>query len=263
MPKLTRTTALHFREELRAAREAVLQDAERFVQVIHAIERLGSYLNPVEDEPEKKFPGLYLYGFRVAKLVKSSPLASGNPPWQPDFCSIYKSVREARNDAIHQGAFARHLAANTVKLAIVLEDALLAVAIEEELPMDKIDVYMVRNPVIAHLWQPIAHVRQTMLENSFSYLPLYDKTSEGWKLVSDYGIARFLDGVDRKKRLAISLEDAVAGEICKLELIPTEHFHVSASKSSVIQKCKGYPVVVVHKEDVSLALGIVTPFDLI
>lgn len=261
MPQLTRTTALHFLEQVRSAREAVLRDAEQFVEVVHAVERLGTYLDQVDGETGSL--GLYRYGFRIAKIVEYSPLASENPPWQRAFCSIYESVREARNDAIHQGAFARHLATNSLKLAIVLEDALRAVAIAEGSPMDTIDVYMVKNPICAHLWQPISYIRLAMLENSFSYLPLFDQTSKAWKLVSDYEVAKFLDSVDRRKGLSTFLEDAVRGDGGpKIELIPTKHYIVTDCKSSVLRDCSGYPAVIVHDKEVGLALGIVTPFDL-
>lgn len=260
MPSLSRDAALQFREELRAAREAVLQDAEQFVAVIQVVERLGSYLDRVPGEGRD--PGLAVYGLRIARFIVLSPLAAGNTPWLSDFFTLYDAVRNARNDAIHQGAYARHLATNTVSLATILEDALIYVADSGGLMQDRIDIYMIKNPTLAHLWQPIGFIRQSMLENSFSYLPMFDRKSGSWSLVSDYEIAKFLNSKNRRDRLLMSLGDAMN---CNdgPNLIPTKHYHADVSKSTVLRNCAGYPVLIVHKSDDSLPLGIVTPFDLI
>ena len=73
-------------------------------------------------------------------------------------------LKDGRNDALHQGACARHLANHAVQLALVLEDALM--------PSEpKVSDFMVRDAICAAHWQPISFVRQQMLANSFSYLP--------------------------------------------------------------------------------------------
>ena len=51
--------------------------------------------------------------------------------------------------------------------------------------------FMVRDPVCAHLWQPISLIRQRMLTNSFSCLPVQNE-EEQWCLVSDLQIAMYL-----------------------------------------------------------------------
>ena len=38
--------------------------------------------------------------------------------------NLYDLVRNARNDAMHEGAFARNLAVHLVQLSVMLEDAL-------------------------------------------------------------------------------------------------------------------------------------------
>ena len=40
------------------------------------------------------------------------------------FSRLYDLVQDARNDALHQGAFARHLTIHAIGLALILEDAL-------------------------------------------------------------------------------------------------------------------------------------------
>jgi hypothetical protein len=68
---------------------------------------------------------------------------------------------------------------------------------------------MVKNPIIAELWQPVSFIRQQMLANSYSYLPLY--AEEGWRVVSDSAIANYLGpktGVESRRLLATPLRDA-------------------------------------------------------
>ena len=69
---------------------------------------------------------------------------------------------------------------------------------------------MVRSPVEAEPWQPVGFVRQIMLTNSFSYLPIF-RSQTGWCLVSDAQIAAMLRSVkgDRRRQLlATTLEDS-------------------------------------------------------
>jgi predicted transcriptional regulator len=74
---------------------------------------------------------------------------------------------------------------------------------------DKVSHFMVRNPIIASLWQPISSIRQTMLANSFSYLPVL-KSDDQWRLVSDYQIVKFLRvGGKRNDVMTRSLKDAL------------------------------------------------------
>jgi predicted transcriptional regulator len=74
---------------------------------------------------------------------------------------------------------------------------------------DKVSHFMVRNPIIASLWQPISSIRQTMLANSFSYLPVL-KSDDQWRLVSDYQIVKFLRvGGKRNDAMTRSLKDAL------------------------------------------------------
>ena len=118
-----------------------------------------------------------LWGYRsnVIKEASSSPLAeqipSLLPEWHAPFASLYDLVREARNDALHVGAFARHLTRHAIELSLVLEDALMAEAVVAR-------DFMVEGPICASAWQPLSSIRSTMLANSFSYLPVILKLSK-------------------------------------------------------------------------------------
>jgi hypothetical protein len=147
------------------------------------------------------------------------------------------------------------------RLAIVLEDALMSNA-------KRVIDYMVAEPVRAYLWQPISAIRQTMLSNAFSYLPVFvsdvsDKNANPpWRWVSDFKVARYLRSQDRDKSLATTLGEAFStDQLDAAELVPPD-----CSVAEALDKSKGYPLLVVrdgheYKEDG--LLGIVTPFDLL
>lgn len=123
MTEVMREPALAFVDQLRAARLDALRDAEAFNGIIHVVERLGSYVLGEHLD-------LGSYAKCISKLVENSQTnqwesgsAFGRSLRTP-FGTLYDLVRLARNDALHQGAFARHLTKHAIELAIVLEDSL-------------------------------------------------------------------------------------------------------------------------------------------
>jgi hypothetical protein len=121
---------------------------------------------------------------------------------------------------------------------------------------------MVRMPVCAHLWHRLSFVRQTLLANSFSFLPVNVGSLEvpEWKLVSDLATARFLRHSDRESRLGMRLQDAVHKHDLKLEtpFVCNPDMGITA----VLQRCNSLPAPVLSNDNREL-LGIVTPFDLV
>ena len=107
-------------------------------------------------------------------------------------------VMHGRNDALHQGAFARTLTLHLVEVALFLEDTLMAITDRN------ITDYMVRNPVYAYAWQPVSFVRQMMLANSFSYIPVYmkkkDTEEKVWHIIAAYHITEYLRSADSDGR---------------------------------------------------------------
>jgi hypothetical protein len=241
-------TALYFRDQFREARNTALQDAEGFQKILFALERLGCYLSG-------SIHTLSAYKDCIQELARTSPLAEEIPQkhrsWHIPFSELYDLVREARNDALHQGAFARHLTYNAVQLAFVLEDALMD-------DLNHAGAYMVREPICAALWQPLSFVRQQMLANSFTYLPVWN--SSRWMLVSDYHVAQYLRKGDRKKRLAERLQDAIDKGLT-LEVAST--CFDDDTVSDVLEKSEGKPVLVIEREHTERLLGIITSFDLL
>jgi len=101
------------------------------------------------------------------------------------FDALYESLQAARNDAMHTGAYARHVTATAIELCIGLEASLMSTP-QRSFVAD----FMVKDVIIVEEWQPVARARQLMLTHSFTYLPaLIDGQ---WKLISEMAVARFL-----------------------------------------------------------------------
>lgn len=254
---LDRKTALYFREQFRDARAGALRDAEGFQEILFALEKFGAFLSA-------KTSALGKYKDAIQSVAHNSSLAEDIPSrhksWHLAFSKLYELVREARNDALHQGAFARHLTNNATQLAIILEDALME-NIKTTADLTAAD-FMVREPVCASFWQPLSFIRQQMLTNSFTYLPvLSDK--EGlvhWQFVSDYCLAKYLRKGDRKNCLAELLEETEKNQSI---LQSAKICYPDTSITEVLKISKGKPVLVIDKEHTDRLLGIITPFDLL
>ena len=261
--------ARDFRLQLQQARENALKDAEAFDSIIHVVERLGSFcLGSMEN--------LHKYRYAVEKLAKLSALATEVPnQWRnvhTPFNLLYDMVKDARNDAMHQGASARHLTTHAIELSLILEDALRILEMAKN-----VSDYMVRDPVCAHLWQPVSFVRQQMLTNSFSYLPVQNKERQ-WRLASDMQVAKYLRGQsvsdlqaadysqvqpkgERDRRLARALGEAVEAE--KIELLQTKRLNDETPIAEALKGFDGKPILVFRRASEAELVGILTAFDLL
>jgi hypothetical protein len=240
------------RDELRTARAAVLRDAEAITQMLFALERVGAIITG-------RLGTLGSYQPRLAEVGKRSALAKEVPEKYPalhvGFGSLYRLVLDARNDAMHQGAYARHLAQHAIELSLILEDAFMNGS-------NCISDYMVKSPLCAELWQPVSLIRQQMLSNSFSFLPVF-LDSHTWKVVSDCGLAKWLrtqsnDG-ERRKRLNATLKEALESGLGLLNPIPADRA-TTVSEVLLRAEADGRPILVTEGEQL---LGIATPYDLL
>jgi CBS domain-containing protein len=239
-------------ESLRTARAAALSDAEGFPEVLFALERVGIALSGIVG-------ALREYRTSLRELALRSPLATALTPLQRhchiDFDPLFEIVREARNDALHHGAFARHLTRHAVELCLLLEDGLMSNA-------TVVADFMVRDPVSAELWQPLSLIRQQMLANSFSYLPVHLKDGS-WGLLADLAIARAvarsLGTGKRKEALASTLEEALANR--SVEISAATVIFPSETVETALAKCDGRPLLVA--DGVGRLVGILTSFDLL
>jgi hypothetical protein len=247
-----RSAVVKFSGQLRDARENTLRDSEAFDGIIHVVERLGSFL--AED-----IRSLGQYKEDIGNTARNSSLAEDIPSQRRGlhvpFSLLYDLVTDARNDALHQGAFARRLTGHAIELSLVLEDAL-----RRSLDHPVVGDYMVRNPTCAELWQPISFIRQQMLANSFSFLPL--KVAAEWYLVSDLEIATYLgtDISQRKLRLAHNLS------VAEIPLQQAKRCEADTPLEEALLRlgASQRPLLVCREDGQPQSLvGIVTPFDLL
>jgi hypothetical protein len=251
---MEKEAALHFRDQLRIARASAFRDAESFQEILFVIERLGAYLS-------NNRGNLGSYLATIKDQAGLSPMAEEVPKDLPDFHQQfdvkYDIVREARNAALHEGALARHLTVNAVELSLVIEEAIMNERYQ-------VSDFMVRNPVCAFMWQPLSFIRQTMLVNAFSYLPVpIEKDGKtDWRLISDCRLARCLRKKGRvtKEALIQRLEDAVkSGQI---ELYSARTCYPQDKIEAVLKISEELPTLVLSPQNKEL-LGILTPFDLL
>ncbi len=251
--------AIYFRDQFRDARARALHDAEAYQEVLFSIERFGSALT-------EKIGTLGSYSEAIMDKARASPLAEDIPTehrdWHVPFPALYEVVKDARNDALHQGASARHLTAHATQLVLVLEDALNETA-------TNVGDYMVRDPLCAYPWQPISLVRQQMLANNFSFLPIWDEREEPrWRLLSDHAIANYLRSAPskngkegRRERLAKTVEGALTSS--DLHLTDVQPCDSKTSVAEALELLDGPPVLVIDRDNHQRLVGILTPFDLL
>lgn len=162
MRPLTDAECLHYRDELRAARYAALADAEGFEQICFALEALGLRLLGREGDLGQYVQRIGLHARRSPVLTE---LTRDHPAGFKPFAALYATVRKARNDNMHLGAYARHATHAAIELCIGLEEALMA----DVTPT--VGHVMVKSVITVEPWRPVAHARQLMLMHSFLRIP--------------------------------------------------------------------------------------------
>lgn len=258
---------IYFRDLLRDARAKALSNSESFQDILFSLEKMGMFLLKKRAEQDTKHKkdsqkssafNLRNYKCEIEKLISSSNSIQ--------FSELYDIVRDARNDAMHQGAYARHLTDNCVRLALIIEDALMSNCDR------KVDNYMVRNVVQAFPWQPMSFVRQQMLSNSFSYMPILlrknneDKNEREWVFISDNHLAIYLTGSKqvRHEKLVRTVKEAIDESPFSNSSIKAEICKPDDRVDDILAKMEnGKPVIVIDGEDIERIVGIVTAFDLI
>ena len=264
--EITKEAALSFRDQLREARLKAQADAEAFEEIVFVLERLGCYLRKAQGDLGKYRP--YLIGLASRSALFDAAL-DGSLELHTPFPASYDIVKEARNSMMHGGDFARIATRHAVELALVLENALSPPNGRNN--SERVADFMVRSPTCATLWHPLNFIRQAMLANSFSYLPVNTgaEAKASWQLVSDTELVKYLrlrpDGVLLKARLVQRLEQALKGDGPKLVLIEAQRCGPSSAVKQVLANrpdWDGRPILVTRGNSHEL-LGILTPYDLL
>lgn len=251
-PTLTWDERLYYRDRFRAARYSALADAEGFGDICFVIEALGLRLCG-----EEAAMGSYLK--RIRPIATDSTVLSSLAAEFPDlftrFEALYATVKNARNDAMHTGVYARHATTAAIELCIGLEEALMTEQIRRESVAD----FMVKGPVTVEPWQPVAHARQLMLMHSFSYLPVY---IEKWLLVPEISMARYLHrSPNRKCLLATPIHEAANNG---LDLVPATVVSPTTQVSDLlkIKAPNEGPMLWLVQDDRNHLCGLLSPFEL-
>jgi hypothetical protein len=241
---------------LRDARHRAQKDAEGFEAVVYVLERLGTLLNPKAD-------GLGQMSQAINEVARESLLSSEIPDAWRDlhtpFAKLHELVRQARNDAMHEGSAARHATQHVIELSLVLENSLMN-------GYEEVGDFMVRSPVCAELWQALSFIRQTMLVNAFSHLPVKvgNQGKPVWHLISELAIARHLrlksNGRSPKLLMAQCLEDGLKEH--NINLLRARTCQAADTVEDVIAVWNGVPMLVTRENNEDL-LGILTPYDLL
>jgi CBS domain-containing protein len=173
---------------------------------------------------------------------------------------LFEIVRQARNDAMHTGAYARRATAKALELCLVLEDGLMATGGRG---MRKVKDYMVREPTTVKEWAPLAKVRQLMLLHSFSNVPVFIERERTWYLVNELEVARFLRGsrAERDLRLGMTVERAFIGGLRRrkaIEITPNQDVNAVLGQENENGGASLWLVVDEHRQ----LLGVLTPFEL-
>jgi hypothetical protein len=264
--EISREAALSFRDQLREARLKAQADAEAFDGIVFVLERLGCYLRKAQGDLGRYRP--YIIGLAsCSALFHAAPDASLEP--HTPFPVLYDRVKVARNSKMHGGDSARIATQHADQLAQVLEDALMRPNGQNN--HDQVGDFMARNPTCAALWHPLNFIRQAMLANSFSYLPVNTGTEAkaSWQLVSDRELVKYLrlrpDGVLLRSLLVQRLEQALTGNGPELVLIEAQTCGPSNAVKQVLADrpdWDGRPILVTRGNSHEL-LGILTPYDLL
>lgn len=239
---VSREQRVDFLRRVRAARSMILKDSESFHRVVSVIEHVGQSFG------KKIGNGLNDYRNPILDFIVANTAHERH-----EFDSLFSLVRNARNDAVHGGAYIRHHTSRLNQLLIALSEALMS-------DLNQARDLMVDDPVVAYPWQQVAELRRQMLSHSFSYIPVVDMPGHPNGVISEVALAKMLN-VDRGKRkrlLAVPLKEAIQNKTVYIEKAPT--CSPESTKSEFLGSASHLPTLV--KEDGRL-VGIITAFDLL
>jgi hypothetical protein len=233
---LSERERIHYSSELKVARERAYADGEGFAPVVHVMEALGRRLGNGR--------GL---GDHVPVLTNRVPVHNH------DFAPLARAVVWQRNAAVHTGSLARNLTQNCVRMALILEEGLMAEV------QRTVENFMVRSVVMAEGWHTLDTVRLMMLEHGFSVLPVFWRNK--WRYISEESVANALLSLSkreaedfRRRPVQRLLADRKLSTAVAPLSYPTDPLTTLVFK-------RGLPHVVRDPEHGERLLGIVAPSD--
>lgn len=134
---LTLSQRAVFLASLRDAPALVLRDGESFREASTVLEHIGQIVGG------KIGNGLKDHEEAIVNLRKRAGQDD-----EESMRRLFNVVREARNMAVHEGAYARYLNGRLVDLMLLLEEAIMT--------MERVEYLMVRTPVAAEPWHLIS-----------------------------------------------------------------------------------------------------------
>ena len=231
--------AVWFARRMREARARVQADAEAYVAVAVEVERLGKALGA-------NGIGMGAAGKKIAAELFPNGV-------DPSLFASFERVQLGRNIAVHEGAEARAVGGHALALAIALEGSLMKFA-----NACKVRDWMVPNPLEAHPWMTVAHVRSELLKAGFSALPLW--CNREWRFVRDCDVAAHLwkGGADAD---ALCADGKPVFKLTPAPLVfaPKD----AASKAAAANWSAGLPALVLDQKQPDRLLGVLASHDLL
>lgn len=163
-------------QTIRNARYAVLANSEDWDSLFHAIENVSRLLIP-QKQKNKCLKIRLDFLFQIFEKQY-------NKEEKKNYERLSYLVRDDRNSAMHEGAQARKLVSRLLEYSGLIELGLMRNM------SNTIKSYMVTEVTKAEVWHPLRLIRQNMLNNSYSWIPIFNKGE--WYLISDYSVARIL-----------------------------------------------------------------------
>lgn len=253
--ELSDSERTHYRDQIRAARYAALADAEAFSNVCFAIEELGLRLLRSQGDIGTYKDRIGVYAIRASVFAEFS---ESHPALFKKYDALYDTVRAARNDAMHIGAYARHATEAAIELCIGLEEGLMigvAPAVAD---------VMVKSPITVQSWHPVAYARQLMLMHSFSFLPVH--FDNRWWLVSELGLAKYLRGDGSRSALLGKTVEEAKDTLGLIEMHSHQLLSTSMRTDDVLTSAavKDGPMLwlVIDENRKDHLVGVLSPFEL-
>lgn len=231
--------ASYFLHALRDARYAALDDAENFRSICFALEELGTRL-----------AGENLRSLRRYKTILRDIVPN---KLKNEYSELFELVVSARNEASHRGIFARNLSSKSIRLSIIIEAGL-------QIMTTKVRHLMSQNVIFAEKFYSLAKVREIMLENSFSYIPIL--LNDKYYLIPDFIVARIWH--DTKSDDKLKYNTKIEKILNKEELLEPLEILSNADKSSLLNLMLKEPALIFNGKHADRAVvGILSPFDLL